>query len=101
MTRRAALLAGLLLLLAQGARAQAPPVAETVAIPLIEKRLLGAPRELSLEAFLYRPASTGPLPVLVFNHGSTGAGSRLAGRDRVRTATPRSRASSSSGAGRS
>lgn len=74
MTRRAALLAALLLLPAQGAWAQAPPVAETIAIPLIEKRLLGAPRELSLEAFLYRPASPGPLPVLVFNHGSTGAG---------------------------
>lgn len=75
MTHRAALLVALLLLLVPEARAQvSPPVAETIAIPLIEKRLLGAPRELSLEAFLYRPASTGPLPVLVFNHGSTGAG---------------------------
>jgi dienelactone hydrolase len=72
---RAALLAALLLLLAQGTRAQAPPpVAETLAIPLLEKRLLGASRELHLEAFLYRPAAAGPLPVLVFNHGSTGAG---------------------------
>ena len=75
MIRRAALLAALLLLLPQGAWAQAPPpVAETLAIPLLEKRLLGAPRELHLEAFLYRPAAPGPLPVLVFNHGSTGAG---------------------------
>jgi dienelactone hydrolase len=75
MTGRAALLAALLLLLPQGAPAQAPPpVAETVAIPLLERRLIGAPREVHLEAFLYRPASTGPLPVLVFNHGSTGAG---------------------------
>lgn len=75
MTRRAAMLAALLLLPAPGAGAQAPPpVAETVAIPLIEKGLLGAPRELSLEAYLYRPAAAGPLPVLVFNHGSTGAG---------------------------
>jgi dienelactone hydrolase len=75
MMRRAALLAGMLLLLAQDARAQAPPpVAETVAIPLIEKRLPGAARELHLEGFLYRPVASGPLPVLVFNHGSTGAG---------------------------
>lgn len=38
MTCRLAALAVLLLLLPQGARAQAPPpVAETVAIPLIEK----------------------------------------------------------------
>ena len=66
MTRRAALLAALLLLLPQGARAQAPPpVAETGAIPLTEKRRLGAPRELHLEAFLYRPALTGSRPVLV------------------------------------
>jgi dienelactone hydrolase len=75
MTLRAAVLVVGLLLLPQGAPAQAPPppVAETVAIPLIEKRLLG-PRELHLEAFLYRPATAGPLPVLVFNHGSTGGG---------------------------
>jgi hypothetical protein len=66
MTLWAALLAAPLLL-AQDARAQAPPpAAETIAIPLLEKRLLGAPRALSLEAFLYRPASIGPLPVLVF-----------------------------------
>jgi dienelactone hydrolase len=76
MTVRAAALAVVLLLLPQGARAQAPapPVAETVAIPLIEKRPLGAPRTLHLEGFLYRPPAPGRVPVLVFNHGSTGAG---------------------------
>jgi dienelactone hydrolase len=52
-----------------------PPTPETVAIPLTEKTVLGATRELRLEGFLYRPpAASGPLPVLVFNHGSTGAG---------------------------
>jgi hypothetical protein len=42
MTFRAAVLAVVLLLLPQGARAQAPapPVAETVAVPLIETILL-------------------------------------------------------------
>ena len=76
MTFRAAVLAVVLLLLPQGARAQAPapPVAETVAIPLIEKRPLGARRELHLEGSLYRPPAPGRVPVLVFNHGSTGAG---------------------------
>ena len=76
MTFRAAVLAVVLLLLPQGARAQAPapPVAETVAIPLIEKRPLGARRELHLEGFLYRLPAPGRVPVLVFNHGSTGAG---------------------------
>ena len=59
-----------------GVHAQPAPLAvETVAIPLTEKRPLGGARELRLEGFLYRPpAVSGPLPVLVFNHGSTGAG---------------------------
>jgi hypothetical protein len=44
MTFRAAALAVLLRPPPQGARAQAPPpVAETVAIPRLEKRRLGAP----------------------------------------------------------
>ena len=52
-----------------------PPVPETVAIPLAERTALGATRDLRLEGFLYRPpAAAGPRPVLVFNHGSTGAG---------------------------
>lgn len=57
MTLRAALLAALLLLLPQGARAQVPPppVAETVAIPLTEKRLLGAPA-----CSIWEPSCTGP-----------------------------------------
>ena len=59
-----------------GVRAQpVPPAPETVAIPLTERTPLGATRDLRLEGFLYRPpAASGPLPVLVFNHGSTGAG---------------------------
>ena len=52
----------------------AEPTAETVWIPMTEKPPLGAPRELSLEGMLYRPASPGRVAVIVFNHGSTGAG---------------------------
>jgi dienelactone hydrolase len=74
----AAALAGLLGALAAAPAALGqpdPPPFETVAIPLSEKRLLGGPRALRLEGFLYRPpAGAGPLPVLLFNHGSTGAG---------------------------
>jgi dienelactone hydrolase len=55
--------------------AEAPPAVETVSIPLTEPGGGGGARELRLEGFLYRPpTAAGPLPVLVFNHGSTGAG---------------------------
>jgi dienelactone hydrolase len=50
------------------------PAAETVWIPMTEKPPLGAPAELRLEGMLYRPPSPGRVPVLVFNHGSTGGG---------------------------
>lgn len=74
----ASALAGLLAVVAtaSGVGAQpVPPAVETVTIPLIEKGRLGGARELHLEGFLYRPpTASGPLPVLVFNHGSTGAG---------------------------
>jgi dienelactone hydrolase len=49
------------------------PVAEGVWIPMTETTPAGAARELRLEGFLYRPSSPGPYPVLIFNHGSTGA----------------------------
>jgi len=51
----------------------ADPVADEVWIPLAETTPLGGARELRLEGFLYRPSSPGPFPVLIFNHGSTGA----------------------------
>lgn len=72
----AALLALVLLGAPRDGRAQqtAPPAAETVWIPLTETIPFGGTRELRLEGFLYRPTSPGPLPVLVFNHGSTGGG---------------------------
>jgi len=60
--------------LAGEAQPAAEPVAETVWIPIKEKTLLEATRELRLEGFLHRPAPSGRFPVLVFNHGSTGAG---------------------------
>ena len=47
---------------------------ETVWIPMTEKRLLGSPRTLRLEATLYRPGASSAVPLLVFNHGSTGRG---------------------------
>lgn len=69
-----AVLAVLAALLVSATAPAAELVADTVWIPLTETPLIGAPRELRLETFLYRPASPGPYPVLVFNHGSTGAG---------------------------
>lgn len=80
MRRRRAVLGAsalaVLLVAAGSAGVHAQPVPpETVAIPLTERTPLGATRDLRLEGFLYRPpAASGPLPVLVFNHGSTGAG---------------------------
>jgi poly(3-hydroxybutyrate) depolymerase len=56
------------------AQQAATPAYETVWIPMTEKPALGAPREIHLEAMLYRPSSPGRLPLVVFNHGSTGAG---------------------------
>lgn len=79
MTRRQAVTALLALALLGAPRTgeaqqTAPPAAETVWIPLTETTPLGGVRELRLEGFLYRPPSPGPFPVLLFNHGSTGAG---------------------------
>jgi pimeloyl-ACP methyl ester carboxylesterase len=56
--------------------AQAPgePNVTTVRIPLTEKRFLGKGRELTLEGTLFRPSADGVVPLLVFNHGSTGRG---------------------------
>ena len=44
----------------------------TVRIPTVEQGSGAKP--VTLEATLYRPAGSGPHPVLVFNHGSTGGG---------------------------
>lgn len=52
----------------------AAPIVQTVWIPVAEPTPLGGRRALRLEATLTRPAGTGPHPVLVFNHGSTGRG---------------------------
>ena len=41
---------------------------------MMEKRVLGAAREIRLEGTLYRPARAEPVPLVIFNHGSTGAG---------------------------
>jgi len=72
---------GLLSMLALGmvsaadAQEAAEPTAETVWIPMMEKPSLGAPpRELRLQGMLYQPALPARVPVIVFNHGSTGAG---------------------------
>ena len=48
--------------------ADAQPVASTIWIPVTETTASGATRELTLESFLYQPTSSGPFPVLVFNH---------------------------------
>jgi len=56
------------------AQQAAEPSFETVWIPLTETPSPSSPREIKLEGMLYRPPSPGRLPVLVFNHGSTGGG---------------------------
>lgn len=64
------------LVLASVASAQqaGEPTFEAVWIPLTETPSPGSPREVKLEGMLYRPPAPGRLPVLVFNHGSTGGG---------------------------
>lgn len=57
-----------------GARAAVESPVTTVRIPMTEKRLLGGARELRLEATLYRADGAGAAPLVIFNHGSTGAG---------------------------
>lgn len=59
---------------AAGAQQAAELTYETVWIPLTETRPPASPREVKLEGMLYRPAAPGRVPVLVFNHGSTGGG---------------------------
>jgi len=56
------------------AQQAAEPPFETVWIPLTETPSPSSPREIKLEGMLYRPPASGRLPVLVFNHGSTGGG---------------------------
>jgi dienelactone hydrolase len=66
----------LIALVTAGAIAQpsSAPEAETIWIPTTETTLLGHTRELRLETFLYRPPTPSRVPVLIFNHGSTGGG---------------------------
>ena len=63
-------------LLPGGAHAQPAfePSPATMWIPMTETRLLGGPRALRLEATVFRPSASGPVPLVVFNHGSTGRG---------------------------
>lgn len=60
--------------LAAEAQQAVAPTFETVWIPLAETRPPGSARELRLEGMLYRPPAPGRVPLLVFNHGSTGGG---------------------------
>jgi dienelactone hydrolase len=53
------------------APSKAEPVRELVWIPMLDQGVFG-PRQIRLEASLYRPAGPGPHPVVVFNHGSSG-----------------------------
>lgn len=53
------------------APAWAQAVREIAWIPMSDQGAFG-PREIRLEASLYRPAGPGPHPVVVFNHGSSG-----------------------------
>jgi dienelactone hydrolase len=53
------------------APAWAQAVRQVAWIPMTDQRAFG-PREIRLEASLYRPAGPGPHPVVVFNHGSSG-----------------------------
>ncbi len=75
-SRLVILLSMAVLVLASVASAQqaGEPTFEAVWIPLTETPSLGSPREVKLEGMLYRPPASGRLPVLVFNHGSTGGG---------------------------
>jgi dienelactone hydrolase len=67
-------MAALVFAAAAGAQQAAAPTFETVWIPLTETHPPGSPREVKLEGMLYRPPAPGRVPVLVFNHGSTGGG---------------------------
>jgi dienelactone hydrolase len=46
---------------------------QTVWIPMEDKGLFSS-QPIKLEATLYKPAGSGPFPVVIFNHGSTGPG---------------------------
>jgi dienelactone hydrolase len=50
------------------------PQGTTLRIPMKEKGLFGGSRDLTLEATLFAPATPAGAPLLIFNHGSTGAG---------------------------
>lgn len=46
-------------------------IPETVWIPMQVHEFFGT-KEIKLEATLYKPAGSGPFPVVIFNHGSSG-----------------------------
>lgn len=47
---------------------------ETTFIPIKAKGWFGSVKDIRLEATIYRPTGDGKLPLVVFNHGSTGMG---------------------------
>ncbi len=47
---------------------------ETVWIPMKVSSLFGGERTIKLEATLYRPEGSGPFPLVLYSHTSTGAG---------------------------
>ncbi|HEY1109997.1 MAG TPA: hypothetical protein VGE76_15210, partial [Opitutaceae bacterium] len=48
--------------------------AQSPRFEMIETRLVEQGVPIALELVIYRPAAEGPLPTVVFNHGSTGSG---------------------------
>ena len=71
-----------LVLLARTATAQS---GTPVAPPLPYDTLFYQHDGLKLEAYLYKPAGTGPFPLVVYNHGSAPAGRRTPGVGRRRS----------------
>lgn len=65
----------LLLLATRGTSLAAGDLVETIWIPM----KTGTASDVQLEATLFRPSPTGSHPVVIFNHGSTGAGRQSPG----------------------
>ena len=72
---RAVLFVGVLVILvAMGTSGAGGELVETISIPMTLSERRGVMHEVQLEATLYRPSAAGSHPVIIFNHGSTGAG---------------------------